>query len=83
VKLAWLFALVLVAGAGTVRHADAQAPPPLVAILEPGPKATPSGGVQHFTEALADLGWVDGRTRRACRGMASRIARHAVATQAC
>ena len=63
-KLAWLFALVLVAGAGTVRHADAQAPPPLVAILEPGPKATPSGGVQHFTEALADLGWVDGRTVR-------------------
>jgi integrase len=56
--------LVLVAGAGTVPHADAQAPLPLVAILEPGPKATPSGGVQHFTEALADLGWVDGRTVR-------------------
>jgi len=64
VKLAWLFALVLVAGAGTVPHADAQAPLPLVAILEPGPKATPSGGVQHFTEALAVLGWVDGRTVR-------------------
>jgi hypothetical protein len=34
VKLAWLFALLLVAGAGTVPHADAQAPLPLVAILE-------------------------------------------------
>ena len=43
VKLAWLFALVLVAGAGTVPHADAQAPLPLVAILCPPPRAAERG----------------------------------------
>ena len=45
----------------------AQAQPvtlPLVVILDPGLASTPSVGTAHFKQALAQLGWVEGRTVR-------------------
>jgi hypothetical protein len=42
----------------------AQPPLPLLAILEPGSAAGPQGGVPHFLQALAKLGWDEGRTIR-------------------
>jgi putative ABC transport system substrate-binding protein len=44
----------------------AQAPPKLVliAILEQGPAARPSAVLATMKEALAELGWVQGRTAR-------------------
>jgi putative ABC transport system substrate-binding protein len=37
---------------------------PLVAILDPGLGAAPSTGTAYFKQALAQLGWVEGRTVR-------------------
>jgi putative ABC transport system substrate-binding protein len=44
----------------------AQAPQKLalIAILEPGPAARPTAGLATMREALAELGWVEGRTVR-------------------
>src|SRR5262245_18135406 len=35
---------------------------PLIAILEVGSAATPSGGVAQFRQTLREFGWVEGRT---------------------
>jgi hypothetical protein len=45
---------------------EAQAPgrPVLIAILEPGPAARPAPVLARMREALAELGWVEGRTVR-------------------
>lgn len=45
-------------------HAKARPALPLVAILTPGSVSTPPGGVEVFQKALAELGWVEGRTVR-------------------
>lgn len=37
---------------------------PLIAILSPTSASTPPGGIVHFKRALAELGWVEGRTVR-------------------
>jgi len=37
---------------------------PLVAILQPSAASEPQGGVVSFKEALAQLGWIEGRTVR-------------------
>jgi len=45
----------------------AQAQPvtlPLIAVLDPGLASNPSVGTAYFKEALARLGWVEGRTVR-------------------
>ena len=57
----------LAIGAGTDAafvHAQAPAKLPLIAILEAGSAARPSGGVAIFKQALGELGWVEGRTVR-------------------
>jgi putative ABC transport system substrate-binding protein len=37
---------------------------PLIAILQPTSPAAPLGGIVHFKEGLAQLGWIEGRTVR-------------------
>jgi len=37
---------------------------PLVAILQPSSASAPQGGTVYFKQALAELGWVEGRTVR-------------------
>jgi putative ABC transport system substrate-binding protein len=37
---------------------------PLVAILQPQGASAPAGGMVHFKQALADLGWIEGRSVR-------------------
>lgn len=44
--------------------AHAQRPLPLLAILEPSSASSPPGGPRYFREALAKLGWAEGRTIR-------------------
>lgn len=44
--------------------ARAQGRLPLIAVLEPASATSPLGGRGHFLQALADLGWIEGRTVR-------------------
>ena len=44
--------------------AHAQRPVPLLATLEPSSASSPPGGTRYFREALAKLGWAEGRTIR-------------------
>ena len=62
----WLAMAVVSMVVVTPGSAGAQRPTrlPLIAILEPGPAATPSPGLAVMKQALADLGWADGRTAR-------------------
>jgi putative ABC transport system substrate-binding protein len=55
---------VLIAGPVSWGIVHAQRAVPLLAMLEPGSASGPQGGVVHFREALAKLGWDEGRTIR-------------------
>jgi len=59
-----LGAMMAMATSAPVAHGQTPSRLPLIAILEPGSASTSPGGVPHFKRALAELGWVEGRTVR-------------------
>ena len=59
-----LVAVLYLAVARPVAHAQPPSRRPVIAILEPASASAPPGGVRHFKEALRALGWVEGQTVR-------------------